>query len=154
MGFGFVVARFGLFVRQLELSQRSMKGRPSGMSLWFGTALIAAGVVVNLFSGWHYGRLIRSMKRGRPFRPHASSLAVGTAVFLALVGLAMAVYLLSIGESVRGDARGFSKESSGSSNRSGVFGDRSGTIWPKTLRLSVTSGPGPVPHPESGSRGS
>jgi putative membrane protein len=57
MGFGFVVARFGLFLKQLELLQHA-QARPSyGLSLWFGTALIAAGVVVNFFQhgitfGW------------------------------------------------------------------------------------------------------
>ena len=42
MGFGFVVARFGLFLQQLQIIQHSSPAQSSGLSLWFGTALIAA----------------------------------------------------------------------------------------------------------------
>src|SRR6204780_1272039 len=42
MGFGFVVARFGLFLHELEAAQRAQSAQPFGLSLWFGTALIAA----------------------------------------------------------------------------------------------------------------
>jgi len=54
MGFGFVVARFGLFLQQLQIAQHASSAQSYGLSLWFGTALVAAGVAVNLFSGWHY----------------------------------------------------------------------------------------------------
>jgi uncharacterized protein (DUF302 family) len=64
--------------------------------LWFGTALIAAGVAVNLFSGWHHLRLIRTIDLGHAARPHTTNLAVATSVFLALVGLGMVIYLLSV----------------------------------------------------------
>ena len=46
MGFGFVVARFGLFLQQLQFIQHLPSVPTYGLSLWFGTALIAAGVVV------------------------------------------------------------------------------------------------------------
>ena len=101
MGFGFVVARFGLFLQQLQFAQHASSVQSYGLSLWFGTALIAAGVAVNLFSGWHHLRLIRIMDLGHPARPHTTTLAVATSVFLALVGLGMAIYLLS----VRGSAQ-------------------------------------------------
>jgi hypothetical protein len=38
MGFGFVVARFGLYLQQLLLAQHVSALQPSGLSLWFGTA--------------------------------------------------------------------------------------------------------------------
>jgi putative membrane protein len=101
MGFGFVVARFGLFLQQLQVAQHSAAVQSYGLSLWFGTSLIAAGVAVNLLSGWHHIRLMRDLETGRGSRPHATSLAVGTALFLALVGLAMAIYLISIRNSAR-----------------------------------------------------
>ena len=41
MGFGFVVARFGLFLQQLQAIQHPSSAQPYGLSLWFGTALIA-----------------------------------------------------------------------------------------------------------------
>src|SRR6267378_4141370 len=50
MGFGFVVARFGLFLQELQAAQHAPLLQSYGLSLWFGTALIAMGVVVNLFA--------------------------------------------------------------------------------------------------------
>jgi uncharacterized protein (DUF302 family)/uncharacterized membrane protein YidH (DUF202 family) len=101
MGFGFVVARFGLFLQQLQIAQHAPSVQSYGLSLWFGTALIAAGVAVNLFSGWRQIRLIRMMDLGQSTRPHTTTLAVATSGFLALVGLGMAIYLISIRDSAR-----------------------------------------------------
>jgi putative membrane protein len=95
MGFGFVVARFGLFLRQLQLLQHAPSAPSYGLSLWFGTALIALGVVVNVMSAWHHLRLVRQLERGGPLPARPSTQAVLVALFLALVGLAMAIYLLS-----------------------------------------------------------
>jgi putative membrane protein len=36
MGFGFVVARFGLFLEQVEISRGTPAEPSSGWSLWFG----------------------------------------------------------------------------------------------------------------------
>jgi len=41
MGFGFVVALFGLFLEQFQVMQRAPAAPSYGLSLWFGTALIA-----------------------------------------------------------------------------------------------------------------
>jgi putative membrane protein len=57
-GFGFVVARFGIFLQQLQAMQRTAV-QSYGLSLWFGTVLIAVGVIVNIFAGWHHLRLVR-----------------------------------------------------------------------------------------------
>jgi uncharacterized protein (DUF302 family)/uncharacterized membrane protein YidH (DUF202 family) len=96
MGFGFVVARFGLFLQQLQALQHASPAQPYGLSLWFGTALIAVGVVVNAFAGWHHVRLVRELDRGDTAHSHPSTVAVAIAFFLALVGLAMAIYLISV----------------------------------------------------------
>jgi uncharacterized membrane protein YidH (DUF202 family) len=50
MGFGFVVARFGLFLQQLRLIDNAPSAPSYGVSHWFGTALIAVGVVGDLSS--------------------------------------------------------------------------------------------------------
>jgi len=96
MGFGFVVARFGLFLQQLQVIQHTPSAPSYGLSLWFGTALIALGVVVNLLSAWHHLRLVRDLERGGVVHSRPSTQAVVVALFLALVGLAMAIYLVSI----------------------------------------------------------
>ena len=96
MGFGFVVARFGLFLQQLQLVQHASAAPTYGLSLWFGTALIAVGVVVFVLSAWHHVRLIQELNRGEPVASRPSTQAVAIALFLALVGLAMAIYLISM----------------------------------------------------------
>src|SRR5438309_3246768 len=58
MGFGFVVARFGIFGDQLHLPQQFSAAQPHEFSPWFGAALIATGVLVNLFSAWRFMRLV------------------------------------------------------------------------------------------------
>src|SRR6266536_6074995 len=96
MGFGFVVARFGLFLQELQVAEHTLSAPSYGLSLWFGTALIAVGVIVNVFAGWHHARLVRELDRGETThsRPLTSAVAIG--FFLALVGLAMAIYLVSV----------------------------------------------------------
>ena len=96
MGFGFVVARFGLFLQQLQLVQHASAAPTYGLSLWFGTALIAVGVVVFVLSAWHHVRLVQELNRGGPVASRPSTQAVAIALFLALVGLAMAIYLISV----------------------------------------------------------
>src|SRR6266581_8949892 len=96
MGFGFVVARFGLFLQDLQLAQHTPSAQSFGFSLWIGTALIAAGVIVNVFAGWHHARLVRELDRGDTGHARPSMHVIAIAFFLALVGLAMAIYLVSV----------------------------------------------------------
>jgi putative membrane protein len=96
MGFGFVVARFGLFLQEFQRTEHVLPVRSYGLSLWFGTALIAAGVAVNVFAGWHHLRLVRGLDLGETLHSRHSRHAVAIAFFLALVGLGMAIYLVSV----------------------------------------------------------
>lgn len=100
MGFGFVVARFGLFLHQLQLvrvEQEPKLGPSYGESLWFGTALIVAGVLVNLLAGLRHLHLVRELRQGTTDPAHFSKHGVIVAALLAIVGLAMAIYLISVG---------------------------------------------------------
>jgi uncharacterized protein (DUF302 family)/uncharacterized membrane protein YidH (DUF202 family) len=91
-----VVARFGLFLQQLRLIDHAASELSYGLSLWFGTALIAVGVIVNLSSAWRHVRLVRELERGETSSSGSLTQAIATALFLALVGLAMAIYLVSV----------------------------------------------------------
>ena len=55
MGFGFVVARFGLVLQQLRATQGLPLAPGYGAPLWFGVALIGA-IVVNWLVGWRPSR--------------------------------------------------------------------------------------------------
>jgi uncharacterized protein (DUF302 family)/uncharacterized membrane protein YidH (DUF202 family) len=101
MGFGFVVARFGLFLQQIVLVNHAVAAVSAapvytGVSLWFGSALIAVGIIVNLTSAWRHLQLVRQLDRGESGFSGSLTQAVATAFFLALVGLAMAIYLFSV----------------------------------------------------------
>lgn len=96
MGFGFVVARFGLYLQEFQTFEHNLAGQTFGFSLWFGTALIAIGILVNLYAGWQHARLVKELDRGQQTHARPATAAVAIAFFLALVGLAMTIYLLSI----------------------------------------------------------
>ncbi len=96
MGFGFVVARFGLFLQQLQIIEAARAAQSYGLSIWFGTALIALGVVVNIYAGTHHLHLVRELDRGETSHSHPTKVAVAFTYILALVGLAMTIYLISI----------------------------------------------------------
>src|SRR5262249_42911215 len=91
MGFGFVVARFGLFLRELQPAAASGS---TSWSVWFGTALIVMGVVANLLCAWSHRQLVQALDRGEMPRARPVAAYVLVALILALVGIAMAVYLV------------------------------------------------------------
>ncbi len=58
MGFGFVVARFGIFLQQIMLDRGLEPARSSGFSVVLGVCLVAIGVAVFLASAWRYVLLV------------------------------------------------------------------------------------------------
>jgi putative membrane protein len=96
MGFGFVVARFGLFLREMEFSQHPLSLHSAHFTLWVGTALIMIGVVVNVFSALQHVRFVAAVKRGAPLVERPVTMAVVIALILAVTGLSMTVYLVFV----------------------------------------------------------
>ncbi len=96
MGFGFVVARFGLFLREMEFSTHPLSLHSARFTLWVGTALIMIGVVVNVFSAMQHIRFVNAVKSGAPIVERPVTLAVAIALILAVTGLAMTVYLVFV----------------------------------------------------------
>lgn len=95
MGFGFVVARFGLFMNNV-VTPHSPPRPLACQSLWFGAVLVVLGVVVNVMAAVQHIRLLRRLERGVPYRPTIWSLGVGVTLLLAAVGVGMTVHLLSV----------------------------------------------------------
>ena len=93
MGFGFVVARFGLFLHELNALGRNGNVSKAGMSVRFGTALVCLGVVLTLAGVARYRRLIERLSAGEMLnRPSRLAMSVGIA--LAALGAIVAGYLL------------------------------------------------------------
>ncbi len=100
MGFGFVVARFGLFLRELAAAQGEVPPHRVGLSLWIGTTLVLLGVAVNVFAAIRHWRTVRRLEQNQPLRFSPLSLGFIVALFLALLGLLTATYLVfGFGES-------------------------------------------------------
>ena len=94
MGFGFVVARFGLFLRELA-SVSAEPARSSGLSVAIGTAFVFIGAVVNGIAAVQHSRTIRSLNIGEDVTGRPSRTGIALAVLLVIAGLAMCAYLLS-----------------------------------------------------------
>jgi putative membrane protein len=93
MGFGFVVARFGLFLRELAQTTGIHKFESSGVSVVIGTSLLILGAVVNVASTISHVRLIGRLNRGET-AGQASGAAIAVALILSLMGLGLAAYLV------------------------------------------------------------
>jgi putative membrane protein len=92
MGFGFVVARFGLFLRELAAVQMATVPTP-GWSRWFGTGLILLGVYLTAASAAAHVRTIRRFRRGEAFVGKPTWTGVTIAIALAVVGVLMTIYI-------------------------------------------------------------
>jgi putative membrane protein len=96
MGFGFVVARFGLFMRELQLSHGGPATHSTGFSFWFGTALVLVGAMATLMGALQYKRSVHRLQKGI-WSPGLSHSGVAIAIVLAAAGIAVVTYLLRVG---------------------------------------------------------
>lgn len=95
MGFGFVVARFALFLQQLPVARHLPSTQPHGISRWFGTALIIAGIFTIVVPARNHVRLLHELEEGK-VRNRPLAQTVTLALILALLGAAMAIYLVVV----------------------------------------------------------
>ncbi len=93
MGFGFVVARFGLFLNEVQINQGASLYHQHWTSLMFGTALMVLGVVLNLFSAWRAMHPFSEWNHCQFAVRCSPKPAVVLAMCLALVGMALSIYL-------------------------------------------------------------
>lgn len=98
MGFGFVIARFGLFLRKLsQIRGMHMHGsQGTSASMYIGVAVVLMGVLVNIAAAYRHGKFMAKIRRGETPGGIKSRLAVVIAVGLAVVGVAIATYLIII----------------------------------------------------------
>ena len=96
MVFGLVAARFELFADEPHVTQHAPGVQPHELSAWFGTALIGIGVAVTLFSARRFMHLVGELNRGQFVHRSLSKQGLIVALSLALLGIAMSIYLLLI----------------------------------------------------------
>jgi putative membrane protein len=95
MGFGFVVARFGLFLHQIAIVEHTRIPPSSGMSLLVGMTLILAGVAVNALAAFEHHFFLRRIDRHEPYQPPRIALSIVVSLFLSALGLGMIALLAS-----------------------------------------------------------
>ena len=93
MGFGFVVAKFGMFLRTIAATRELPAAPTSGLSVWIGGSLVVLGVIVNVAAVVQHVHLLRRLERGEPYRASVWSLGVALTLLLACVGVVMTAYL-------------------------------------------------------------
>jgi putative membrane protein len=96
MGFGFVVARFGIFLRELRYTAGAVVTKSSGFSAWAGTALVLLGVAVQIVSILRYLQMVRQLNAGIEVAGKPSKTALALAAMLGLIGVCVAAYLIVV----------------------------------------------------------
>ena len=93
MGFGFVIARFGLLLREMTKTPAIESSQSPILSLWIGAGMILLGIAVNVMAAVEHVGFLRRLKTGEPYQPPNWSLAVLAAIVLAVIGIGMVIYL-------------------------------------------------------------
>jgi putative membrane protein len=91
IGFGFVVARFALFEREVSLVAHISIGG-TGASTAFGTIMAIAGIATGAYGSLRYALTDRALRRDRISAMPAWVAVVG-GVVIAVVGLIVAINL-------------------------------------------------------------
>jgi putative membrane protein len=92
MAFGFALARFAVFLRQVA-ALGAIHPPPSTLgSAWIGAALVALGMIANVVATIRFARVRSDIMRGELGAPSATVVyAIG--ITAALIGLAMTILL-------------------------------------------------------------
>jgi putative membrane protein len=94
MGFGVVVARFGVFLDTIG----RVNGLPDGggsSSRWMGTALLLTGTMVGALGAWRTRAFAQRL--GTLGRPPGDGTLVITTALVTVLGLGLAVWVLLMG---------------------------------------------------------
>jgi putative membrane protein len=93
IGLGFVVERFGLFVRMVT-GGASLPSGHGHASLAFGVMFMVLAASVALLSAWQFVRFLRELSAPEIPRSHATWLGPVTQLLLAVSALGMAIWFL------------------------------------------------------------
>ena len=92
MAFGFMIERFGLFVHMLAPDKTAPLQR--SVSFWIGLAFVALGAIASAAAIAQYRTVLRTLKPVEIPAGYRVGLSVIVNLAVALLGLALAIYLL------------------------------------------------------------
>ena len=93
MGFGFVVERFGLFLRIVTNQPLSIAQR--GASLWLGVALLLLGALMGVASAIQFRQVVRGLGEKEIPRGYWVNMGVVLNFILAGIALVLAIYFVA-----------------------------------------------------------
>ena len=88
IGLGFVVERFGLFLRMV--TQQPLTPTQQASSLWLGVALLSLGAIAAILSALQFRSVILGLGKKEIPRGYWTNLGVWANFMLAAIALAMA----------------------------------------------------------------
>jgi putative membrane protein len=92
MAFGFMIERFGLFLRILELNGQNLPD--DHLSAWIGLSFILLGGILALLSAIEYQRVLRTLKPVEIPEGYWPRLSVFTNIALMLMSLLLSAYVV------------------------------------------------------------
>jgi putative membrane protein len=96
MGFGFLIARFALFLREYGLTTGAPASTHPGISSAIGFGMVCVGVAVCVMAATGHRTYIQDLRSGVGNPPRDVRTALVVAGVVALVGLAIAVHIVMI----------------------------------------------------------
>jgi putative membrane protein len=93
MGMGFVVARFGLFLRMVSPSVPGHAYHPRGLSAAMGIGLVLLGVACAVSAGVQHQRFARTLSPLERPRSYSMAVSLSLAYAIAVAGAGLAVLL-------------------------------------------------------------
>jgi putative membrane protein len=96
MGFGFLIARFALFLRAYGLTSDPSASAQPTVSSWLGFGMVSVGVIVCILAATRHRAYIQALESGVGNPPHDVRTALSVAAVLAVVGLAIAIHIIML----------------------------------------------------------
>lgn len=95
IGFGFAIARFGLFLRQLQaaVTQHPVASNPLFNSENLGVSLVVFGIIVIALATWRYNQVFWQIERG-DYRPNRFIvwLLAGVVIILGTLSIPLLIW--------------------------------------------------------------
>jgi putative membrane protein len=96
MGFGFVIARFALLIREYGFTGAGAPPATPSLSTWLGFGMVCTGVLVCAVAAFRHRSYVRALEQGVQNPPLNAMTSLFLAGTLALVGLAIAIHIVTL----------------------------------------------------------
>jgi putative membrane protein len=92
MGFGFLIERFGMFVKMSFGMKEELLNR--GMAFWFGLAFVFCGIIVSALSSIQYLRFEKSLEVGNRPKNYWCNMGILSNLLLVVIGIVLVIFFL------------------------------------------------------------